>query len=89
MSHTRLILILSTAVLFMTATHNTASAQQSTNPMAQPPRSEFFSYELREDAAAGAIINSQYFKSIRTRTSEDGVCAVRLFAPYAFGDRNV
>lgn len=73
----------------MAATHNTASAQQSTNTMAQPPRSEFFSYELREDAAAGAIINSQYFKSIRTRTSEDGVCAVRLFAPYAFGDRNV
>ena len=72
----------------MAAPHK-ASAQQSANAMTQPPRSEFFSYELREDAAQGAIINSQYFKSIRTRTNDDGVCAVRLFAPYAFGDRNV
>lgn len=73
----------------MAATIQSALAQKPEGPSAQPPRSEFFSYELREDAEAGAIINSQYFKSIRSRTTEDGVCAVRLFAPYAFGDRNV
>jgi beta-galactosidase len=73
----------------MAATHNTASAQQSTNPMAQPPRSEFFSYELREDAAAGAIIKSQFFNSIPAEANQNGVCAVQFYAPYAFGDRNV
>lgn len=53
------------------------------------PRSEFFSYETREDAAAGAIINSQYFKSITESTDPNGVCATTIFTPYALGDRNV
>ena len=73
----------------MAATHNGASAQQRTNPSAQPPRSEFYSYELREDAAAGAIAKSQYYNSIPTAADQNGVCAVLFDAPYAYGDRNV
>lgn len=73
----------------MAATHNGASAQQVANPSVQPPRTEFFSYELREDAAAGAIINSQYFNSIPADANQNGVCAVQFYAPYAYGDRNV
>ena len=73
----------------MAATHSGASAQQVANPSVQPPRTEFFSYELREDAAAGAIINSQYFNSIPADANQNGVCAVQFYAPYAYGDRNV
>ena len=89
MLHTRPILTLSLSVLLIVSSVLSADAAEPSRPRKEAPRSEFFSYDIREDAAAGTIINSQYFKSIRTRTDENGVCAVKFYAPFAFGDRNV
>lgn len=89
MLHTRPILTLSLSVLLIISSVLSADAAEPSRPRKEAPRSEFFSYDIREDAAAGTIINSQYFKSIRTRTDENGVCAVKFYAPFAFGDRNV
>ncbi len=89
MSYSRPIFILAMAVSMMVSALNPSLAAEPVKAKKSTPRSEFFSYETREDASAGAIINSQYFKSIRNRTDENGVCATTYFTPYAMGDRNV
>ncbi len=89
MTSSRPFFILSLAVSLILSTVQPLAAKEPQKAPKCNPRSEFFSFETREDAAAGTIINSQYFKSIRNRTDDNGVCATTYFTPYAMGDRNV
>lgn len=53
------------------------------------PRSEFFSFDIREDAEAGNISASKFFKATNGSADENGVYKFTLFAPYAFQERDV
>lgn len=87
----RILILCVTVCTFMSAAAQSASPYfkaHSTNGTAIP-RSEFFSYAIREDAEKGNIILSDRFKLITAPLSQDGGCSVRFFAPYALQDRTV